>query len=174
MVRKVLNSVLHHQRVDDEGLQTLFCEVEAILNDRPLTKISDDPNDLEPLTPNHLLLLKGKPALPPGLFEKTDLYTKTRWRQVQYLSDLFCQRWIWEYLLLLQERQRWTKDKRNFVTGDVVIVADFTAPRGSWLLGKVLQTFPDSKGLVRSVKVQTKCNILERPVTKICLLQEAE
>ena len=66
MVRKVLNSVLHQQSVDDEGLQTFLCEVEAILNDRPITKISDDPHDLEPLTPNHILLMKGKPALPPG------------------------------------------------------------------------------------------------------------
>lgn len=29
----------------------------------------------EALTPNHLLLLKGKPALPPGLFDRDDLYT---------------------------------------------------------------------------------------------------
>jgi len=147
--------------------------VEAILNDRPITRVSDDPNDLEPLTPNHIFLLKGKPALPPGLFEKSDLYTKRRWRQVQFLSDLFWHRWIREYLPLLQERQRWSKDKRSFIIGDIVIVADSTAPRGSWLLGKVLQTFPDSQGLVRSVKIQTKYNILERPVTKICLLREA-
>ncbi|XP_039550287.1 uncharacterized protein LOC120495005 [Pimephales promelas] len=173
MVRQVLNSVLHQQSVDDEGLQTFLCEVEAILNDRPITRVSDDPNDLEPLTPNHILLLKGKPALPPGLFEKSDLYTKRRWRQVQFLSDLFWHRWIREYLPLLQERQRWSKDKRSFIIGDIVIVADSTAPRGSWLLGKVLQTFPDSQGLVRSVEIQTKYNILERPVTKICLLREA-
>ena len=174
MIRNVLNSVLHQQSVDDEGLQTLLCEVEAILNVRPLTKLSDDPNDLEPLTPNHILLLKGKPALPPGLFEKSDLYIKRRWRQVQFLSDLFWRRWVREYLPLFQERQRWFKDKRNFVAGDIVIVADPTAPCGSWLLGKILQTFHDSQGLVRSVKVPTKCNILERPVTKIGRLQEAE
>ena len=166
MVRKVLNSVLHQQNVDDERLHTLLCEVEAILNDRPITKFSDDPNDLEPLTPNHLLLLKGKPALPPGLFEKGDLYTKRRWRQVQFLADLFWRRWIREYLPLLQERQRWTKEKRSFVTGDIVMVADSPAPRGSWLLGEILQTFPDAHGLVRSVTVQTKCSILERPVTR--------
>ena len=45
--------------MDDEGLQTLMCEVEAILNGRPLTKISDDPYDLSALTPNHLLLLRS-------------------------------------------------------------------------------------------------------------------
>lgn len=37
--------------------------------------------------PNHLLL-KRKPALPPGVFEPQDQYLKRRWRQVQYLADL--------------------------------------------------------------------------------------
>ena len=174
MVRKVLNSILHQQHLDDEGLQTLLCEVEAILNDRPITKTSEDPNDLEPLTPNHILLLKGQPSLPPGLFNKNDSYSKRRWKQVQFLSNLFWHRWLQEYVPLLQERQRWPKDKRNFAAGDVVIVADSNAPRGSWLLGKVLQTFPDRQGLVRSVEVRTKYNTLQRPITKICLLLEAE
>lgn len=76
MVQKVLNSVLQQQHVDNEGLRTFLCEVEAILNDHPLTKVSEDPNDLEPLTPNNILLLKGNPAIPPGLFERSDLYTR--------------------------------------------------------------------------------------------------
>lgn len=62
MVRKVLSSVLHQQTLDDEGLHTFLCEVESILNDRPITKVSEDPNDLEPLTPNHLLEEKSNPA----------------------------------------------------------------------------------------------------------------
>ena len=171
MVRRILNTVLCQQRLEDEGFHTVLCEVEAILNDRPITQLSDDPNDLEPLTPNHILLTKGNPVLPPGLFEKRDLYIKRRWRQIQYLADLFWKRWTQEYIPLLQERQKWNEEKRNFVPGDVVV--DSTAPRGSWLLGKILQTFPDKKGLVRSVRLQTKTSVLERPVTKICLLCEA-
>lgn len=38
-------------------MQTVLCEIEAILNDRPITKLSDDANDLEPLTPNEYLPL---------------------------------------------------------------------------------------------------------------------
>lgn len=68
MVRRILSSVLHQQTLHDEGFHTVLCEVEAILNDYPITKLSGDPTDLEALTPNHLLTMKGKPVLPPGLF----------------------------------------------------------------------------------------------------------
>lgn len=89
MIRKILRSVLQQQQLDDDGLNTVLCEIEAILNDRPITKLSDDPNDLEPLTPNHILLMKGKPSLPPGIFDPQDMYLKRRWKQAQYISDLF-------------------------------------------------------------------------------------
>lgn len=36
-VRKVLNAIIKNQTLDDERLATLFCEVESIVNDRPLT-----------------------------------------------------------------------------------------------------------------------------------------
>lgn len=41
-VRQVLNSTLHQQCIDNEGLHTLFCETEAILNNRPLSTVSSD------------------------------------------------------------------------------------------------------------------------------------
>ena len=171
-MRRVLSSVLRQQTLDDDGLHTVLCEVEAILNDRPITQLSNDPNDLEPLTPNHLLLLKGKPALPPGVFRPHDQYMKRRWRQIQYISDLFWKRWVREYLPLLQERQKWNQKKRSLSRGDIVVVMDSSAPRGSWPLGKILEVFPDKKGHVRSVRLQTKSNVIERPVTKLCLVHE--
>ena len=69
-VTKVLNAVLKEQALDDEGLSTLMWEVEAIVNSRPITKSFDDPGDCEALTPNHLLLLRSGPCLPPGSFSE--------------------------------------------------------------------------------------------------------
>lgn len=69
-IKKILLSVTRQQTLDDESFQTETCEVEAIINSRPLTTVSNDPNDLEALTPNHLLQLKVQPVLPPGLFER--------------------------------------------------------------------------------------------------------
>ncbi len=172
-VRKVLNSVLRQQVLDDDGLHTLFCEVESIINDRPITKMSDDPNDLEALTPNHLLLMRKQASLPPGVFKKDEVYAKRRWKQIQYLTDLFWHRWTLEYLPLLQERQRWSRLKRNFEIGDIVLIMVSSAPQNSWMMGRIIKTMPDSKGNVRSVGVQTKSSTLNRPISKICLLQEA-
>lgn len=52
---------------------------EAIMDDRPITSVTSDLNDPEALTPKHLLLMKGRPVVPPGLFQKTDLYSSRRW-----------------------------------------------------------------------------------------------
>lgn len=149
--------------LDDEALHTVLCETEAILNDRPITPSSDDLEDLEALRPNHIIQLKAKPVLPSGLFKKEDLYIRRRWRQVQYLADLFWKRWVKEYLPIMQQRQKWNKPRRNFSIGDLVL--DETAPGSSWPLGRIIKTSADSKGSVRRVRLKTQTSEPERPIT---------
>ena len=87
-VRRVLSTIMTEQVPTSEMLTTLLVIAEGIINNRPLTPASDDPNDLEPLTLNHLLI--HRPAsVPPGLFNKNDLCCRRKWRQVQYLADVF-------------------------------------------------------------------------------------
>ena len=150
----VLNSILTQQTLDDEGLETLLCCVESIINGRPITKLSDDPSDPLPLTPNHLLLLRSGPVLPPGIFVPKDLY-KRRWRQVQYLADVFWSRWLKEYLPALQERQKWLHPQRNLQVGDLVLILHDNTPRNSRPLGLVTRTYPGADGLVRTVQLRT-------------------
>ena len=45
-------------------LQNLTVEVEATLNDRPITYVSSDIGDEEPLTPSHLLYRRRITSLP--------------------------------------------------------------------------------------------------------------
>ena len=68
-----------------------------ILNDRPLTPLSDHPDDPEPLTPNKLLLLKSNSCLPLDVFTNQDKYSK-RWCQAQCLANAFWrQKWYFVY-----------------------------------------------------------------------------
>ena len=96
--RKILKTLVCEQLVTDEVLVTLMAEVEMILNDRPITSISDDPRDPEPLSPNKILLLTSNSSLPPGVFKPEDQYSKSWWRQAHYLANVFWRRWIREYL----------------------------------------------------------------------------
>lgn len=118
-VRNVLSSLMEQcgSHIDDEMLRTFMCEAAAIVNSRPLTVANiHDPNSLEPLTPNHLLTMKSKIILPPpGQFQRGDLYSRKRWRRVQYLTNEFWIRWRKEFLNTLQTRDKWTSSKRNAI-----------------------------------------------------------
>nr|XP_039255132.1 uncharacterized protein LOC120331994 [Styela clava] len=172
--RKILTALLHDQLVTDEALSTIFCEVESQLNSRPLTPISMDPLDEEPLSPNHLLLLKHKANLPPGIFDKKDCYARRRWRQIQYLADQFWIRWSREVLVNLQARHKWLKKEDNFKVDDLVLLVDNTISRGKWLTGRIIEVIPDKFGAVRQVTVKTSHGFLRRPIAKLCMIQRAD
>ena len=49
-------AILDNWSLTDQVLSITMCPVEHTLNARPLTAVSDDPEDLTALTPNHFLL----------------------------------------------------------------------------------------------------------------------
>ena len=150
-------------------MRTTLCEVEKILNDRPLTKASDDPEDLAAITPNHLLLLRGTPAIIPEGGNDTSL--TRRWRQAQHLADAFWARWLKEYLPELQRRAKWTAQSYDLRVGDLVLLAEVKARRGLWPKGVVEKKFPGRDGRTREVLVRTVAGILRRDVRQLCLLE---
>ena len=146
-------------------------EIESIVNSRPISPISSDVNDLNALTPNHLLHASSGPS-PPCLSQDRDNIARRLWKRIQYYANLFWSRWSVEYLALLQQRQKWYNRQRNVNIGDVVLIRD-NAPRGSWMLGRVMKVVKDKKGLIRVVDVKTQSNVLTRPIHKLCVLLEA-
>lgn len=179
-VRNVLAGLLLQSgsQLDDEALRTFLSEAAAIVNSRPLTVENlNDPMSLLPLTPNHLLTMKSQIVLPPpGDFTKVDLYSRKRWRRIQYLANEFWYRWRREYLSCLQSRNKWQNCKRNLAIGDIVLVSDENLHRCHWKLGCVSETTVDDDGLVRKVKlhVPNSSGSLERPIHKLILLCENE
>ena len=166
--KKALKISLRGQLVNDETLHTFIVEVESLLNSRPLTHVSVDPHDLEPITPNHFLIGRNSPNVPPDVFDKRDLCSRKRWRQAQTLTDHFWRRWLREYVPNLTERKIWQrKRQRDIRIGDLVLVVDENVPRGRWNLGRVIKTFPGDDDLVRAADVQTKNGVHKRPVVKL-------
>jgi hypothetical protein len=170
--RRTLTVVIGKTILDDERLLTVFCEVEAILNNRPITKNADDVLDEEPLTPNHLLLMRKGSLNLPGTFKQRDEYSR-RWRHCQYIADRFWARWLKEYLPIIQHRQKWLKPQRSFACGDIVLLYDETTPRNQWPLGRIIEVDKGRDGNVRSATVKTSAGTYKRPVSKLCLLESS-
>ena len=172
--RNALSALLrqHGQHLDDELLRTLLTEAEAIVNSRPLTYIdTKSPDSLEPLSPGQLLTQKTGVVLPPpGVFVRQDLYCRRRWRRVQFLANEFWSRWKSEYLPTLQERKKWTKQRKNLCEGDVVLMIDDSLPRCRWPLARITEVYPGLDGNTRKVKVKVGNSLFERPVHKLVLL----
>ena len=172
-VKRALKVVIGTQTLTDEVLLTALAEVEGMINGRPLTYISSDSGDMEPLTPNHLLLGCSQMLVSPGEFQEKEINSRRRWRQAQVIADHFWRRWRQEYLPTLIKRSKWLQDQANLKVGQVVLVADAVAPRGYWPLARITKIFPGPDGRVRSVEVQSAAGgVYQRPVTKLCGLEE--
>lgn len=89
-------------RLTFEELATVFTRIEAIINSRPITPLSEDPTDLTALIPGHFLIGDPLLALPEQYF--TDIATNRvkHYQLIQKISQHFWQRWSHEYLNSIQ------------------------------------------------------------------------
>ena len=119
-------------------LQTFVSDAVRIVNDRPLTTLSDKPNDLAPITPSCFLGQQLAPYTPISTFHdrgdlrKDYLYNST-------LAHKFWLSWIKGYLPTLQGRSKWRLTRDNLEPGQLVLVgdADDIKKRGSFRLGRI-------------------------------------
>lgn len=165
-LRRMLGESIH----TFEEYTTMLAEIEACLNSRPLCPVSNDPNDLSVLTPAHFLI--GDNLLVPPRPSLLDIHTSrlSQWKQISQKVEHFRKRWKAEYLSKLQYRNKWMRQCDNVEVGDMVLIKDDDLPPSKWLLGRVIETFPDEEGLVRRVNVKTHTTSLMRPIHKISIL----
>ncbi|XP_051858132.1 uncharacterized protein LOC127565087 [Drosophila albomicans] len=163
---KTVSSVKH----TFEELSTLLSKIEACLNSRPLTPMSEDVSDLAALTPGHFLI--GGPLLSMAEPEsREDVESiRNRWQRLKALHQHFCVRWKNEYLKELHKRNKWQSPSRDLQIGDMVVIREENIPPQEWRLGRVLTACPGADERVRVVDIQTCRGVFRRPVAKLVLL----
>lgn len=153
-----------------EECYTLLVEIEAVLNSRPLTPLSNDPRDLSVLTPSHLLI--GDNMIQPvqNSYLETPDNRLSRWQHLQKVRQDFWLRWQREYLSELQHRHKWTKGDPNLQEGTLVLLKEDHLPPLQWALGRIVAAHPGADGEVRVISVKTNNGQYKRSARNVCPL----
>ena len=146
-------------------------EVEAIVNSCTLTSVSDDINDYRAISPNHFVIGRNSPNLPPINCKEININLCSKWKSVQATTNMFWERWIKEYLPTLTDWKKWKVEGTDIKPGDLLILCDKNIKRCSWPLARVLEIIPSRNGRTRIVKIKTKDGIYTRPKHSIALLE---
>ena len=154
-------------------LYTCLLEVANLVNQRPIGRPPNDPDNGSYLCPNDMPLGRASPQVPQGPFQETKNPRK-RIEFIQKIVESFWRRWTRDVFPLLVPRRKWNVERRNVQVDDVVIVADGNAVRGKWNVGRVVEVYPGQDGKVRNIKVKTASGEYSRPVTKIAVIQPVE
>ncbi|XP_055605543.1 uncharacterized protein LOC129753723 [Uranotaenia lowii] len=169
-----LFKVMKETALSIEDMTTLLVQVEACLNSRPLTKMSDDPDDLEPLTPAHFLIGSSLQSIPEEELLKIPFNRLDAVQSVQKSLQSFWKRWKTEYLNQLQGRTKRWRPAVSIDVGRLVVIHEDHLPPLKWKMGRIHEVHPGEDDIVRVVTLKTEKGFLKRPVEKICLLPISE
>lgn len=167
-----LKKVLGSSILTFEELNTVLIQIEAVLNSRPLTSFTNDPNDLRALTPGHFIIGDSLTSIPEPDLSAIPLNRLSRWQKVQKLQQEFWSRWSKEYLPELQERTKWKINASNIKIGTLVLMKEDNIPSFKWPLGRVIEVHAGSDEVVRVVTLKTATGTFKRAVQKVCPFPE--
>jgi len=153
-----------------EKLLTVVVEIEAILNSRPLTPKSSDPNDLSALTANYFLTGRSLRSMPELIVHDSKASTLQWFTAVTALKQSFWHRWSTDYFNALRSRSKWTSPLQNVAVSTMVLIHEDNVPPQDWRMGKIESLMYGSDNRVRVVQQRTAKETCCRPVHKLAVL----
>jgi hypothetical protein len=172
-----VKSMKHHLRrtiadtvLSYEDFSTLLAQVEAILNSRPFSALSDDPEDISALTSGHFIHGAALTTIPESTLTHLPDSRLFQLQRIQARLQTFWDRWSAECLQAHQLTSKWKHSHSDIKQGSLVLLTDERYPPSKWPLARVTQLHPGVDGLTRVVTIKTATATLTRPVTKLALL----
>lgn len=168
--KRTLSKVLGSRSLSFQEMATVLVQIEAQMNSRPLTPLSDDPRELDVLTPGHFLIGQPLLALPDVDHYEMPSNRLKGYEQLQQLVQHHWRRWRNEYLSEIHNvSQRVPRGERMRI-GQMVILKEHEKITNEWYLGRIVDVHPGKDGVVRVVSLKTAKGVYKRPTSKICLL----
>ena len=183
LTKQAIKKTLGRAFITLQQLETIVTEIEAMLNDRPLTYVSPDLSDPEPLTPSHLLFGRRIRQVPHVLNKPEELEDPTyvndsamreKTNRHTMVIEKFWNRWKTEYLRSLREFNKVSGHNKEVIkVGDVVIVHD-EKPRMQWKLALVEGLIKGGDNLVCAAHIRIGSYRTTRPIVKLYPLEVSD
>jgi hypothetical protein len=168
-MKSLLRRMLGHSKLNYIQLETCLCEVEAVMNNRPLTYVTEDQEDLVPLTPA-MFMQDQEVTKFPEIEELTAGGFRKKFKVLQQLKRELCQRFRSEYLGILVHRGK-NKKTTDFKVGDVILVGCDNLKRLDWPMARITELLPGKDGNTRVARVKTASGFLTRPLQRLYPLE---
>ena len=179
LTKSVFKKVIGKAMLSKADIETIVPQIEAVLNDRPLTYVNNDVRDFQPLTPSQLIFghklrefpnILDESMLNDPNFASREILSKMFVHRTKVLSDVI-KRWKHEYLASLRERPMPNNRGNDINLGHIVLVHDDLSPRSTWKMGIVTKLLHSLDSRTRSVQLKTNSGYIIRPVTKLYPLE---
>jgi hypothetical protein len=181
-VKQALFRTFHGCPLSPEQFRTILFEIEASLNNRPITYVGED-DDIQPLTPNDFLQVKLKPEKEDLTAITTDTTTRKTLvalskQATSYLNSFWK---MWSSMYLNDLRQRHINDTTHFKkrtcsfspeVHSIVLVEDVLRKRNQWHLGRITELIRSQDGEIRSAPLKLASgHTIIRPVQSLYPLE---
>lgn len=170
-VKNLLLRTLGSSTLNFEELMTVLCDVEATINKRPLTYLSEEPEKLIPITPASFLQDMQEVGVPDLDFLDAKKL-QIRSKHCQHIRQQLRSKFRKEYLSELV--QKVNNKGQTARKGDVVLIEMNNQKRQQWPLGTIIRTFPSRDGCARVAEVKTSTGVLVRPLRKLYPLEVSD
>ena len=137
MSKRLFFNIVGSRKLQEDSFSTLICQVEALLNSRPLTSVISDIRDVESLTPGHFLTARKKGLPSNNKISSNDRGTGELWNNVNSIMNKFWTRLLKKYLPTLSQRRKWLSTVRGIEEWDRVWILENNTSRGIWPVDRV-------------------------------------
>ncbi|UYV61310.1 hypothetical protein LAZ67_1004314 [Cordylochernes scorpioides] len=170
MMKQLLFRILGQTSLGYEELSTVMCDVESLMNTRPLTYLTEESEDLAPLTPS-LFLHEVREVGVPDLDLIDNQTLSRKYQYIKRVREDLRERFRIEYFGFLRQETKRLKTTIPFKVGDMVLIGQESLKRLHWPLARIIQLYPGKDGLVRVAKVKTSSGDKIRPIQKLYNLE---
>ncbi|XP_072382493.1 uncharacterized protein [Diabrotica undecimpunctata] len=155
-VKEHIVRIVGAQILTYEEFYTVLTLIEAVLNSRPLTPLTNDVEDLNALTPGHFLTLEPLISLSVPNFSEVSFNRLSTWQLLQCIHRDFWTRWRKEYLHNLQQKSKWLDSGFVPKIGALVVLKEDNLAPCQWPLARLVELH---KGKDDVARVATVCTI---------------